>query len=399
MRRTTDSVLRRGALSVGLAVLACGPALAQAPDPQVERILAAWRGRQERFQSVRYRVAGEIILPKGSAVDDSGQHVGDDVPPHDISCDLQRVLLLDFKNNRHRLEEKKQICNPRTGLFHPEMTIIVCDGKTLTGLTPREENTSPNYHPAPENPDVTITSGNLEKIRFPAVLIPLFLGHGIVNAGRTASNRPGRLKSTPNAEEFSVQGTAVHEGRPCVVVRTEAQRNDRGALFDELWIDVERDGAVVRQADINEGQVLSSFDIRYRQTPQGWLPDSWDYVVGWSEKPGRTQIAERIHVEEVTADPPVSDADFRVDVRPGMKIHQTTLTGTGPISEEDISTKTFRVGPDGTWNEVVNGVEQPPSRPWLWWAAGLLLIPAAVLGAWFVWRRRCRNARGPEAAA
>jgi hypothetical protein len=245
MRRTTDSVLRLGALSVGLVVLACGPALAQAPDPQIERIFAAWRGRQERFQSVRYRTAGEMIQPKGSALDDSGVHVGDDVPPHDVSYDAKRVLLLDFKNNRHRLERTEQVGVFGSSVVHTESTTVVSDGKTQTGATPRDANTTPNYQPPPENPDVTIVRGNMEKVAFPTDLWPLFAGHGVIRAGRTARYCPGRLKSTPDPEEFHLQGRGVQEGRPCVVLRTEAEQNYRGPLFDELWVDAERDGAVV----------------------------------------------------------------------------------------------------------------------------------------------------------
>jgi hypothetical protein len=47
-------------------LLGRGFTMAQAPDPRLERIFGDWEKRQQRIQTVRYRVRGEHVTMKGT---------------------------------------------------------------------------------------------------------------------------------------------------------------------------------------------------------------------------------------------------------------------------------------------------------------------------------------------
>jgi hypothetical protein len=234
------------------------------------------------------------------------------------------------------------------------------------------------------SPDVSIVSGNLRGQSFPCYYWPLFVGHGTIPT-LLGHVLPGRLRVQPDAELLFVHGRGIHAGRNCVVLRTHAVQFSTTS-FDEFWVDPARDSAVLRLACYAGGHPASDLEIAYQETSHGWLPQRWTLIV---RPGGRTAQVERMRVEEVTINPPCTDAAFRVDIKPGMRISETKFGGSPdqlgipPTLEE----KTHRVADDGRWNPIVDGVEQ--ARRWTdyaWW--GLLALLGAGLGLWVLARRR-----------
>jgi hypothetical protein len=373
-------------LSATAALFTGRPAEAQGSDPRLEKVFTDWQKRYDRIKTVRYRVTGERVIAKGSNTDDAGRPLVPESPPKDIVEEDRLLFLLDFTTNRHRLERSEKIWLHQTGTFVPRVAISVFDGAACKGAMPRDENTSPDFTSPASQPDVTICTGNLKTLGFEPVYWPIFSAHGIITAyGDSAF--PGKLSPSQDKESFLVQGEGVRSGRPCLVLRTEPREGGRTS-YDELWVDVARDSAVVRQLQVVNDVPITDQEVDFQEVSGSWLPSQWTFTARVGR---RTIYTERLRVDEVEVGPAVSKADFQIDVRPGMLVEQTQLGGTPdhPMSSQAATTKYFHVDANGSWNEVVDGVEQKRSWAWLWWPVALAV---AGLGAWAMWRFRRRKA-------
>jgi hypothetical protein len=226
-------------------------------------------------------------------------------------------------------------------------------------------------------------------------LWPLFAGHGIVVTDNREQMGPGRLKLKPDPEMLIVHGQGVHDGRPCLVLRTHTLSGGAGTWVREFWVDTARASAVVRQVEYSNGKISDDKDIQYQQTRCGWLPKSWTFTVRNSAG-GKTLLTERMQIKELTLDPPVTDADFRIDVKPGMLVKKSVHGDVQPNDPgRPKEEKFYRIRDNGDWNEVViaNGVERSRwSLRSIWWVAGL--VTGAVTLAWGVrrWQHSRRSA-------
>ncbi len=95
-----------------------------------------------------------------------------------------------------------------------------------------------------------------------------------------------------------------------------------------------------------------------------------------------------MHVDELEIDPAVSDADFRLDVKPGMIVRRTSFPGSPDqmfSPNPDPDHPLMRVNPDGSLS-VFNGPE--PRSLWpLYLAVGVAILLLAGIGSTVWWRR------------
>jgi hypothetical protein len=383
---------------LGALLLAVPSAVAQPRDPVVERVLADWQKRQKRVQRVRYVVTGQSIIPKGSLDDPiTGLPLNPPEPAQDVAQPQKSDLLLDFEGQRFRLELSEQVYYQSKKQLVPRAKITVFDGKSLSTLCPREANAT-DFASEPSMPDICILKGSsptqdIRPLRSVNAyyLSPLFLAHGIV-AQLTDQPAFGR---TPDPEDLVVHGRGVYAGRACLVLRTLPIKTMAGATFEEYWIDTAKESAVLRQASYLEGVLTVDLAITYQETSYGSLPLTW---VGITRKaPDKIVNVTRLRVQELSADPPLTNADFEVEARPGMNILEDTLDVPGKVDNAPGFERTYyHVGEDGRWNPVVGGVVG--KLPW--WRWYYLAVPALAAGVGLVlWRllRRRRQARtGPS---
>lgn len=355
------------------------------PDPRLDKIFADWQTRRERIKTVRYRASGEHTWPKGTFTDPyTGASLGLDAPPHDISWPKSIVLLLDFTTSRHRLEVDEQPYSQPQGKFIPEHVTTVFDSKELWTLSLRPAGVPAELN----NPDVDVVSGNMRALAFTSEYWPFFLGHGVVGLTTQQHILPGRLGVAPKKDVYHVEGEGNYADRACVVLRTEAQEAGT-VIWDELWVDPGRESAVLRQAAYANDKMVMDIQIAYQETRGGWLPQSW--TISHSSG-GQIFSLERMHIDELEIDPPVSDTDFRVDIKPGMIVQRVTYPGSpDQIISPDPNPRRpeFRVDQNGVW-KAVNGPE--PRSLWLIYLG--VGVPTLVLAAGVTcviwWRRRKR---------
>jgi len=107
------------------------------------------------------------------------------------------------------------------------------------------------------------------------------------------------------------------------------------------------------------------------------LPEHW---TGTTRTRERVVNVTRQRVKEFVIDPATSDADYRVEASPGMVVLETDYGA--PSKDQSalgFERKTFRVAEDGSWREIVNGVEQPPEGPLSWLRRHWLALTLACL--------------------
>lgn len=397
MRMILRAALFVGVLLIGHLPEIAQPLRAQSSDEQVERVLKDWEKRQERIQRIRYVVKGHSIIPKGTTTDEMGRPLVPTSPPRDIAQKQDTMLLLDIPGKRFRMEWDHQDYWNNEKRLVPLLATTIFDGQSSFTAIPREENARVGRVRKPLEPDLLISKNYAAYRPLKEIngywLSPLLLAHGLMDQLTAAPSFLDKL----DADDFTVHGQGVHAGKPCLVLRTFPVPNGTARCFDEYWVDLARDSAVVRHSAFINDQLLTDVDITYQQTSHGWLPLRW---VGTVYAHGRQLInVTRLRVDEFTIEPTVTDADFHVEAKPGMVILEDTFDLPGAErNSQGFQRKNYRVAADGSWEEIGSkGEPLPPRHRWGWLA--LLAVPAAIALA-YVWRRRrsSRGKTGPAAA-
>jgi hypothetical protein len=358
------------------ALLLCAaPAAADRPDPDLAKILEEWGRRQSKCDSVRYVVRGETTWAKGSGINELSQFLDPPVPSQDIVGQIEWKVLLDFASQRDRWEVDGEQLLYRGDKLERVVRLNACDGKVAQNSRPRPPGKENDDAPIDiGNIDMTIARGNLSCVLFEAASVPLFHGHGVVP---TTEDRvhAGHIRWAASAESFYVHGRGVHEGRPCVVLRTDTFRTSVES-FHEFWVDMARQAAIVRYAYYVDGKVDENYDVRYEDTPDGWMPASWTYTVYLKEK---THTIKRLQVVSRELSAPVQDQDFRLEVRPGMRIREVEYgPSANPLAMPPFVADSLHVA------EAGYSVARAGDNSWwwrylLWLGAALAVAAVAVL--------------------
>jgi hypothetical protein len=362
---------------------------AQTVDPRLAKVFADWEKRQQGIIRVRYSVAGEVVLPKGSFNNDPDlNHRGKgDFPADDLRSQSKFTLLLDFEKNRFRIESSGKVMHLGKGQLIPRVTTHVFDGASFKAAIPRLQNSDAVFKPAPLDPDVAVATGVLDHLTMESNYWPLFLGHGIVPTVHTPL-KDNQLRFSPEAKYWNIFGEGVHKGQRCLVLRTKVFPGP-SPHFDEYWVDVSRGSAVVKQVSFSNGKPLFDWDIQYQRTALGWLPRNWTWA---SYLRGKAHSLETMHLQDFSFDPVISDQDFDIAIEPGMIVVKADYTGNQEHDNAPAAVKKYRISDNGDWNEIVRGVEQKPAAsPRTWWLisslAALAMISGLLILAWRSKRR------------
>jgi len=372
---------------VGVAVSARQPQ----PDPKVAQTLADWRARQERVQSVRYTLSGAEETVSKPEVPPALKNDVVPTPPGPKEKSLKVTLLIDITNRQFRLEVNKPTPSKNRDQWVAGQKVDAFDGQTYQTAYPRDKNDR-----GPDEPDISIAKGNLGAIRtVESYLFPAFAAHGIVPTV-DAPLRPDRFPAAHEPDDFEARGTVSHAGRQCVVLRTNAT-GTMPNLSDEFWVDLGRQGAILRHTYWQGKNPWFRQDIEYTQTPHGWLPAKWTHT---STIGGRVTTIRRLNVDSVEVNPPLRKEDFTLPIEPGMIVltHEYPDRGKGLDPNRPAKGK-YRVGSDGEWEPLEpqtgfttkEGIQLPPesgSRWWLWWTLGAVGLLVVLFVGVRVWRRR-----------
>ncbi len=380
-RRSAARAVLLAATAVGvLGFFVCpDPVRGRTTDPRLEKILADWQKRQVTPEHVRYRVRGERVFPSGSFRDDRGKPFVPPRPPSNVRLPKEWSLLVDFREKRFRHEAELHSYQESNGKILREYELRAYDGKTYRSHRPKERNDA-----ATSGPAYFEVEGNLSLTAFDPAYNPIFAAHGLVTmlgVEVTADN----LKWTHNPADYYVHGEGVHDGRACVIVRSQSFKRV-GDVCDEYWVDPGRDSAVVRQIWLNGDKPTKDWDIKYQRTPAGWLPESW--VFTWRQS-GVTTAIETMRVTELSTDPTFTIDDFRPPPLAGSVIGAVTMGDPKTPGDKQHPTieerRFFRVSAGGQREEIPSADAVTPGwGRYAWW---LTAVSAVILAVWVIARR------------
>ncbi len=190
-----------------------------------------------------------------------------------------------------------------------------------------------------------------------------------------------------------IHGTGVEDGRKCLIVRTQTLKRNTTS-FNEYWVDTARESAILREASYSNDKQLHDIRIRYRKSSAGWLPESWR-LKAYSH--GSLVYTDNVRVEKVDLDPPIKDADFQMEIKPGMIVEERTdLPTKHPFVTPESKISVYRSKKGGgredlpdPYHRKGDQYQENLRRKNLWFWA-LLVLPVLVVAGCLVWVRRRR---------
>ncbi|HEX4611839.1 MAG TPA: hypothetical protein VH092_26830 [Urbifossiella sp.] len=281
-------------------------AAARPPADDAARVLARWERLRQEAPAVRYTLRSEWFpanlksdAPKPG---EGGAYTG------------TGVVLFDPANGRLRVDtdERHHFQNRRERLSRVRTTIRYDGREQSAGMVIDVDAATAPADPVFRN--ISVGPWGLS-MGWPDQFDPLLWGHGRAWTPRDTGARTFPLGWRVGPAQFQPVGREGVDGRVCVVLRDTAAGHDR---TERLWVDDERGGIVRWRTEWPSGRSVETA-VAYQETPRGWFPWSWEET---STPPGQPPaLRRRVRVEAVEFDPPVAADDFRLQLRPGMRVH------------------------------------------------------------------------------
>lgn len=286
-------------------------ASATGPDELLRRVGADWAKRRKAVSRAKYVADGTVLFKRGCfnniADNDRGAVGGGDFPPEDQTFAAHCTLFLDIDHGKARKEWSDYSFFVEEGKITKSELANVFDGTVM-----RQRHLD-----RLQGIDLLIPKPDLFRyFFFDYNDYAILCAHGIVpGVGNMAVES---MSTPPGTGKYAVHSNLVSDGRPLAVLRTSPVKGDIGN-FAELWVDVERQSAVVRWATYDNGMVVSSLDIGYGEGERGWWPKKWQLT---HFRFGETKVGSvyRFRIADFDADPVIGPELFNEEPKPGMVV-------------------------------------------------------------------------------
>ncbi|MDQ3333419.1 MAG: hypothetical protein M3552_22700 [Planctomycetota bacterium] len=264
----------------------------------LKEIFAAWAERRARLDRAHYVIEGEDLFPQGSLT------FGDPLvrmprPPGGI---LPITPAEDY-TSQFRCERSFETFDHTKRTFRSNVRIGLRDGDRLVELIPRDRNPHTGAFDAQFDYDThagSMISG----------ATPLLHAHGYIDDAN--GEKRGDFSAVPEAKDFDVLGRAYWNDCACIVLRSEILRN---RLYRNLWIDLDRDAAVVRIVVLRDGEQLSEMVTTFADVDGTWMPSTWSHTL-WESLGEVKQTWSRTLVS-TNGDVDLKSVSFWAEPKPG----------------------------------------------------------------------------------
>jgi hypothetical protein len=348
-------------------------------DARLQQLFADWTHRHQKFKSARYVISGTM------------QEVGSRLPPGHPGLPRRYVLLLDFEGKRYRIESSEEWHDSK-GELTTRMITLTWDGKSWYRNTHREL-TKVNMEEADLSIGTEARKGNMLQ----SELRPVMFAHGLVPTVGTEL-RMNNLPPRYDPKTFEVgQAKSLH-GRTGTEVRT-VPREHKGAptypamCHDEFLIDFQQRGAIHEYRHFASSEPWDAIEVAWKKDAHGWWLERWTHT--WFDA-GAVHRTMRLEVESFEPNSIVTDDDFTLPAKPGMKVtvaHPSTPGNPGYPHVPDY--KYYIVLSSGKWKEVDEkdfasigkmGLLGGHGAMGLWWAIVALVLVVGI--AYYLFRHR-----------
>jgi hypothetical protein len=336
-------------LAAGLA-LACPPASAQKKLPTAADVLGKLKEKRERAGVQRYKLEFVVTGFRDGKLVEDGHEAWE--------------VFFDWKTGRFR-----QVGWKGWGGDSFEITEVYDGERIKTRFRDVTKDRKPVGNGAWKYGMLT---GRPNSWVFQAHWWPVFFHRGAI-AGLHDTFFPPHFGFEPDSEKFFVDGEVVRNGRKCISLKTETERD----MQYEYLIDLSKDHAVAAFTYYRGGRTYYALDIDVvaAKQPGRWGLSGWTYtVLAGDVAPNRVY---RVKVSEFEDDVKLGKDDpFDIVPPEGAKVgrsHYVLIQGT-----HDVKTVSFEY-------RVKNGklvqVGGPPPTPELWLADNWRSVARPVIRA------------------
>ncbi|HZU36139.1 MAG TPA: hypothetical protein VFA18_09530 [Gemmataceae bacterium] len=348
--------------------------------------------------SVRYVVKGQRVYPRGSDSDTiTNRPLVPESPPRDKAVPNNFTFGLDIAGGRYRIDQttRERFHAGKREAWYTRATVCAFDGKATQQATPHQPDMPPELARGLQNPDARIITGNVRAGVLAYDYWPLLFGHGIIPTWLFGPVPGARLRRLPEARTLSVAGHAHYQDRDCLVLRTRPMRLGI-VIYDEYWVDPERQSAVLRYATYAGGKADTDLEMTYARTALGWLTQRWTYTF---RPNGRTKFYNQMRVQQTEFNPALDDETFKVDLKPGMIVVKQVMGGKAdnPVQPPLTARAYYEVEDDGGLRLLKTQLA-PERHGWpayVWALIGLVCALLALLGGRLWYRRRAASIGAP----
>lgn len=245
------------------------------------------------------------------------------IPAEGATHAIDGSLLLDMVTGRVRVvgtDHRPQFASPGRAVMVAGDQVAVYDGHVHRYFRPERTNPILNSGDGREMMELWIYP-NAQQILFGVQHDPLLFTCGALYF--TERIEADNLRVPIDPEQLRIDNDSVsRNGRNCIVLRTTPYRNGR---YYEYWVDAEDPRMIVQFNACRLQQELEiwlSTSIEYRDSDWGPVPDHWT-TVKYDFRTGKPETYE-VRLDEIEANPVVTDADFEIEAPPGTRVYDAT---------------------------------------------------------------------------
>lgn len=272
-------------LVLAVVLIIVRPPMAIGDDVSMDQIVAAWRSRQKRTQSVMFDWKAKMTYAQGS--------LGSHQPPNDLTYfDPSVILMIDGV----RIRYEHQQMNFKARLEGKEVSRYI---STFDGEVSADHTTAGSKY----DWAIGIVSDKEE-----------------YNDIGNLHLRPVLLWCRPfypklrSPDDFRItEERPVVDGREVVVIKTPPR--GPGLTSQHCWVDPKRDFCIVRWQMTTADKLAIDVTIRYREDAvHSWVPSSWAILV-LNPDDGKLQTASHAEVTQYTINEPIVSKMFQLHLQ------------------------------------------------------------------------------------
>lgn len=280
-----------------------------------------WQGRREVAKQISYSLEVHTVVPAGHYT--RVLDLGCEMPSNTYEFRQSVDLLVDFQEGWSKRRSVGEtflfLMESECGRFIPQHSVELFDGENYQNFQPKEGNTSSDWVPAKYDPELRNRGSQTHAMFFQPKDYPVFFAHGLVPSGGLMIG-PEVYRSEIDPTIFDEVSEVEEKGRRYVVLSTVPLFAGGKGEY-EMWVDPDRESAVIKWTTYVSSRITLTMDIRHEQMKRGWFPASW--TIATFDAPEHP-VLEEVRVKELEFEEGFERQQFRVIPKPGMIVYDAT---------------------------------------------------------------------------